>query len=289
MEAGDVREEPAWNDRWYAGEGEGKPYMSLARTREGFLLRFENIADFLISKDLVAVRCRPRSGCPADTVRHLLLDQVLPRVLCHLGRVVVHASAVELDTGQVVAFTGPSGRGKSTLAGAFFRAGHTVYSDDCLLLDVRADGVHATPAYPSLRLWPDAAGKLLDEIGPDAARLAEMAHYTNKKQLLFGDGDARLETPRRPLTALFLLEPPENAPADGIVEFLPAGGMQRMVALIESLFALDVRRKSLVQKNFERAGDVARAVPVYRLAYRRSFDLLPGIIGAIERKITGLP
>lgn len=69
-------------------------------------------------------------------------------------------SAVELSNGCAVAFTGHSGQGKSTLATAFFSAGHRLVTDDCHLLEKRAGALYAMSPYPSLRLWPDSARAL---------------------------------------------------------------------------------------------------------------------------------
>ncbi len=79
---------------------------------------------------------------------------------------VLHASANVVD-GIVVAFAGPCGAGKSTLAAILERAGHAVASDDALLLRAQRDTIYAVPAYPGLltRLSQRDAAMLFIEHG----------------------------------------------------------------------------------------------------------------------------
>jgi hypothetical protein len=255
-------------------------------------LKLPGLACFRIdfASRIIEVISEPASTL--ETLSHLLLDQVIPRVLCHTGRVVVHASAVLLEDGRAVAFTGTSGRGKSTLASAFSREGFPVIADDCLLLQ-SGDGtdgvVQAFASYPSLRLWPDSSEALWDTGDPASPRISDMAHYSNKKQVfLAGERQQELASPS-PLAALYLLnKPPDAGPEPGI-RIKPAGGTAAIMAMIEALFALDVVRKDLVQRNFEQAAQVAGQTEVYDLSYPRYFNELPDVVATVvqhTRKIS---
>jgi len=59
----------------------GEPWLSCAKTNTGYLLRFNQLADFEIDKTGGEIICRPRPGIPEDTIQHLLLDQVIPLVI----------------------------------------------------------------------------------------------------------------------------------------------------------------------------------------------------------------
>ena len=113
---------------------EGCVWLSMSRVEGGYQLRFPGLATFHVSARAETVRCWPHPGTPGNTVRHLFLDQVMPLVLSLAGRTVLHASAVSTGNGAI-AFSGESGRGKSTLAGAFVNHGASLMTDDCLLLD----------------------------------------------------------------------------------------------------------------------------------------------------------
>src|SRR5262249_14950009 len=93
----------------------------------------------------------PDSLTQAD-VGSYLLGPVFGFVLRIRGVPCLHASAVSIGD-AVIAFSGPSGDGKTTLATAFARLGFPVVSDDILALEQRGSTIWAKPGCPRLRLW----------------------------------------------------------------------------------------------------------------------------------------
>ena len=288
--------DPAWRVSLVADDADEKGFewfhdwktpsgvvvMSVARRVDDYLLDCMGMARFRIDFQRRVIAARPLEGCQEHTLAHLLLDQVLPRVVCHQGRPVLHASAVILDDGRAVAFAGPSGRGKSTLASAFYRAGYQLITDDCLLLEVQANGVQAVPAYPSLRLWQDSLEALLDADDPDAERLVEMAHYTSKKQLLLSPDRSSLEGSRPPLAALFLLGEPPPGGVNDTIRITPMKGRFSLMALVEDTFALDVVGRHEVSRSFRDMGRLAAALQIYRLDYPRDYETLSRVIDKVS-------
>jgi hypothetical protein len=263
----------SWFHDWKSPDG--AILMSAARRGEDYLLDCLGEARFRIDFEQNCIEALPRGRCTEQSLAHLLLDQVLPRAVCHAGRTVLHASAVKLEDGRAVAFAGPTGRGKSTLATAFHREGFELITDDCLLLDERNDRVFAIPAYPSLRLWSDSAEELVGE----GQRLVEMAHYSAKKQLLVDSGATAASESGIELAALFLIEPPREQG----VRIKQAGGKSVLMALIEDTFALDVVDRPSVQRAFESAGRLARSLPIFRLGYPRDYRKLSQVIANITK------
>ena len=82
-----------------------------------------------------------------------LVGPVLSSALRLRGDYSLHASAVRFARGAV-AFAGPHGAGKSTLAAALGRAGHPVIADDVLRLTNHDGWWRAHPFGGILRLWP---------------------------------------------------------------------------------------------------------------------------------------
>jgi hypothetical protein len=78
-------------------------------------------------------------------------------ILDAAGALLLHGSAVS-HQGQALLFCGVRGAGKSTLAGALARRGCPVLCDDAIPL---RDGPLALPGIPSLKLLPDAYGRLV--------------------------------------------------------------------------------------------------------------------------------
>lgn len=272
-----------WFQSW-AGPG-GESVMRVARFEEDYLLEILELAAFRIRFRERLIEAFPRPDCTADTLAHFLADQVLPRVLCHAGQIVLHASAVVLADGRMIAFTGPSGRGKSTLATAFLERGCAVASDDCLMLESGANAVHAWPSYPSLRLWEDSAEVLIDGNAIKTGLMAPMAQYSSKNQVFLQGEHAADQARPLKLSALCLLDDPTNSGSPEAIRMEPAGGHAAIMGIIEALFALDPGRPELVSRNFKHAALIAGRTRVFALSYARNFGDLPAVVERVMNNV----
>jgi len=72
---------------------------------------------------------------------------------------VLHASVIDLN-GRAIAFMGPVGAGKSTLASTFLARGRGILADDNAALELSGEPFHVLPAFPSLKVYPDVARSL---------------------------------------------------------------------------------------------------------------------------------
>src|SRR4029079_11072076 len=130
------------------------------RDSDEYVVRFPDLADFVISLDRQTVRCTPAPGIPDDLIAVLYSNQVVPLVMGCNGDLVLHGSAVVID-GRAIAFLGPSRRGKSTLAAGFAKAGYPFLTDDGLILDRDGEDYLVRPRAPSLRLCSDSEAAVL--------------------------------------------------------------------------------------------------------------------------------
>ena len=105
----------------------------------------------------------PAPGADPRVVRLFLLGPALAVLLRQRGLLVLHASGVSLKDGAAL-FSGASGSGKSSLAAVFHQRGHQVAADDVVALEVKQDTSLVLPAIPQLKLWPDTATALGDDI-----------------------------------------------------------------------------------------------------------------------------
>jgi hypothetical protein len=93
---------------------------------------------------------------PIVEIEGYLLSYVAGLILHQRGQLPLHASCVVVDE-RAIAICGRSGRGKSTLAAAFVRAGHRLLSDDIVVVGFPDGGdAVAVPGSPHLRLNPDS-------------------------------------------------------------------------------------------------------------------------------------
>jgi hypothetical protein len=268
---------PEWFHAWRL---DGRTHLAFGRHAGGYLLRVPRMADFLVSSDGGRVECHPRRRLPAATLRHFLLDQVLPLALSRTGRLVMHASAVHVPGVGAVAFAGRAGRGKSTIAAALARDGCPLVSDDCLV--VQPDPASGVPrvqsAYPGVRLWRDAARALGES--RDSGRA--VAHYTskrrvdrlNRRHLAFRAGPSRLRV-------LYVLAPRHRGGAPCRIR--PQAARDTFVALTRCLYVLDVTDARQLDVAFRRVAWLADEIPIRSLSVVDDPGRLDDVADAIRR------
>jgi len=263
-----------WFMTWHLPGGE--PWVSFAKMDGGYLLRFNELADFTIDRNGKEVICMPGPGIPEDTIQHLLLDQVIPLVINLRGAEALHASAV-LGPHGVIAFAGPAGSGKSTLVGSFLVSGYRHMSDDCLRLLKMDHLIYAIPAYPGLRLWKDALSYLFGDNGSHRP----VANYTHKLRVKL---EKKLEThceEPRPLRRLYVLPNPSEANGKTDIVIEPLSQRDSLIALVKTAFRLDITDRNMLIRQFHFLEQVASSISVRRLTFPKKFKFLPDVREAI--------
>lgn len=247
--------------------------ISLTCAREGgsFRLQFPGLVQALATPS-GEITLEASSAASTNTIRHVLLDQILPRLLAQQGELVLHGAAITPIDGRAVVLLGDSGMGKSTLSGASAQAGHQVLTDDGLLVRVDSDGVHAVPTYPSLRLWPDSFDQLF--AGSDVAS-APMAHYSDKQRL---DLAATPQPATCPIAAIVVLQPPED---DRIIR-TQLSSQAACMALMRNAFQLDLSDHQNVSRLLGMAAETVGCVPTIALSYPRDYARLPEVVEALR-------
>ena len=197
---------------------------------------------------------------PDETIRHLFLDQILPRVLSQRDGVVLHGSALVIGGGGVV-FMGDSGQGKSTLAVSLSRKGFPMLTDDGLYV-TQKDQLLCYPSYPGVRLWAESVSELYQ--GNSA--LPFVAHYSDKQRLDATQGALPFATSPVPLRAIYLLvpEPTQNGKD---VKIWPAKGQEAFREVAKGLHRFDVTNRSELLHQFELVSKVVATVPAYKLYF----------------------
>lgn len=270
---------PRWFHRW-RNPGE-TPTLSFSRSTDGYLLRFHGRADFAIDVRRRSITGRRRGRATQTTLRHLLIDQIMPLVLSR-DRLVLHASAVATPSGAA-AFIGFTGSGKSTLAAALSACGFPIITDDCLVIQRSRHGLLARPFYPGVRLWPDS----VRAVGGSLKASKSVAHYTRKRRL-----DARhlsCQSDAIPLRHLFVLDRPSSRQGRQPVELKRMRGADALVSLLECTFQLDIEDAASVRCTFERQSHLVRVLPVHRLTYPWRLTGLAETRDAIARQLRSHP
>lgn len=253
-------------DRWLTPDGD--TVAEFHRTPTGFLLRFPDRADFAIAADGSAVSCHPAPDADPTAITALFANSVAPVIGNHRGELNLHGSAVVVG-GKALAFMGLSRRGKTTLAGAFAKAGFPFLTEDVLALEPRDGGYLVAPQSPGLRVFGDSAAWLLG--------VAAAAHPEDEKRELSGNAGLPAADKAVPLMAICILGP-------GVAESLqltPLGAADALAEVLRHGFILDVEDKARLHAHFGRVAALAGTVPCYQLDYPRRFDQLAGVVEAI--------
>ncbi|MDR7135848.1 hypothetical protein J2X06_003066 [Lysobacter niastensis] len=246
--------------------------LSCARAGEVCYFRFPHVAEARAdAQGDIAVW--PAPGSSDESLRHVLLDQILPRLLAQRGRLILHGSAVRTATGRTFGMLGDSGHGKSTLAGALVLSGGQLLTDDCVLLRFDGEQVHAVPSYPGLRLWPDSLARLF--VGR-AHQATPMAHYCAKQRLPISEStDAAVV-----IDAVLVLQAPPEEP---VIRLTPLPAQAACMALVRNSFQLDLSDRARLAQHLIQAATAAARMPVLALAYPRDYSRLPHVVEALEQ------
>ena len=262
--------EPEWFN--IGLDDHGRPWFRCGRGADGFVLRYEGLADFIVEPDGGAIACaRTAPRLSLLSLRHLLLDQVFPRVLNLIGRESIHATAVATASGAC-AFMGEAGTGKSTLAASFQAEGYRSIADDCLVLEERGGAIIATPGYPGVRLWKDSLSALGAKRGP----IMPVAEYTSKSRLLGAATASRFASQALPLARVYVLVREGKAPTavPRIEELTPAAVFPQLVS---ASFPLDIADQEMLTRHFRLFARVASEVPTRRLYLPNELKALPAV------------
>ena len=256
----------SWTLVW--PELQSEPQVAFARDARYRYLRFENCASVRMTDAQIEIATL--SG-DAPSVRHLLLDFILPLALASGGETVLHGSAVDVD-GHALVFIGDAGSGKSTIAAALAAHGATVLADDGVLLQPRDDGAYAVPSYPGLRLWPDAARRARTR----GFSTMPIASGSRKRRLVPSAGVAGAAV--LPVAGVYCLRIGDGAPV-----FHRLSTRDAALEVIRHAFTPDVFGRTALLSHLDRAEYWARRLDMWTITAGRDLSALD----SLARRVTG--
>lgn len=242
------------------------PRGGLSRGADGgALFTVAGKASFSISPGAEHVIVRPAEGVDPLDLRGYFYGSVLAMMSYMRGLFPLHASAVALGD-SAVAFSGPIGAGKSTLAAALALRGHALLSDDVAVIDL-ADPLRPMlrPAFPRLKLTGEAVAGLGMERSPVWSLEEERAkgHYPARDY-----GIRESHKMALPISAIYgLWSGPDEEIQRESYEPKEAAAFLFWQAHRPRLGRILGLRTEI----FQRACEVGRAVPTYRMM--RPLDL----------------
>ncbi len=215
----------------------------------------------------------PVLGVEEEKLRLILLGVALAVLLHQRGLLVLHASAIEIN-GEVVAFIGDKGWGKSTTSAAFHARGYNLVTDDLLVLNINDfECPTVFPGFPQLKLLPDAIAAL----GDDPTKLNRIYSQVEKRARRVSDGFSQT---LMPLKSIYVLD------AGSTLEIEPLQNQEAFIELVRhSFLATLLKATETASLHFHQCMKLTRCVPLHRLKRRNSLSDLPAIVQLVEEHL----
>jgi len=208
-----------------------------------------------------------------------LVGPVLGYALRRRGLLALHASSTVFD-GVAVAFVGPGGAGKSTLATACAQAGHALVTDDILVVREVGGIWWTTPAPDQVRLWEDSERILF---GGGSALAALTPNWPKRGLGMEAAGFAVTKQPV-PLGLVLMLDARVEEPTAPRVE--PVRGGEALLGLVVHSYANYLLEEPERAAELRSVGRLVAQVPVLRLVPHASAARLPEMVRLIAHTVT---
>jgi len=226
----------------------------------GYKLRYCDGIEFIIAESGNEIWCSRPPNMTLEDVVVYLMGPIFGFVLRLRGQTCLHASVINIDD-QAVALSGPGGSGKSTTAAAFVELGFPILTDDVAALTVENGSCLIQPAYPHVRLWPQAVNMLYGH-HEALPRLVPVGIWDKCYLDLENRPDLFCTRPL-PLRAVYtlgtrLLE--DEAPS---IRTLPQA--EAMLSLLANGYANQLINRSLRAEEFRILSTIAASIPIKRI------------------------
>ena len=257
------------------------PFHYIRQSDGSLYLHWRDQFEFHISADSRTIYGRALPGVPEESLQVYLLGQVISFALIGLGVESLHATTVVIQ-GGAVAIIGDSGYGKSSLAGAFVKAGYKLLSDDLLVLEARDNGYIAFPGLPRLKLYDVMASRFIAD-----EREGVPMNQDHSPKCIYRMEQEWHDQPV-PLKAFYSLVEPRLTTNLLDVRIDPLTEREAFLELTKNSFNVALREMGRLEKHLTWAGNVASKIPVRRLAYPRKVEMFDRVIAAVTADLKEL-
>ena len=239
----------------------GRWYQSTGLPDGSAFCRWLGLFEFIVRPGARRIEVLRHKHVSDEGLQAYLLNQALSFSMVALGREPLHATAIETDRG-VVAFMGDGGFGKSTLGALMVQGGARLVTDDMFVVARDEEKFSVFPGPPRLKLYRHVA----DGIFGDRYSGVPMNPVTQK--VIIPLSREQCSSQPRPLRAIYVISEPGSLVASTRIDRLSASEAFPILlgATLNDWMTDDARLERL----FRFAGDLARTIPIKRLAFPRA-------------------
>jgi hypothetical protein len=242
-------------------------------------MRWANLFEFVVAANGRRVKCTKLSEATIESFEAYLITFAISAALIQQGEEPLHSTVVATDRG-VVGLLGPSGAGKSTLAAFLIERGGRLVTDDMLRLEFRGGVAMAFPGQSRLKLLKDSAEKILKR----SENCGQFNRITEK--FIFQLAPVAMRDYPQSLSALFYLEAPPKHIDPNSISIERLSGVSLFKAIAESTMESRLDATDRLERQFHFAERIANTIPLYKLVYRRDYDLLDKVADLIDKTIS---
>ena len=233
-----------------------------------------DVGECLVSSDGRDISCYRLPHASRESFNIYHLGQALSFALVKNGIEPLHATVVVVK-GRAIGFLGDCGFGKSTLAAEFLRAGHTLLTDDLLILGKTGQQVVAYPGPPRIKLFPEMACRLR------SGRIAGVPMNSQTRKLIVPLSQNRTCQVAIPFAAFYALPSPNEAGSVPNVCVTTLSRKEAFLKLLAGAFNISILDPYRLRRQFQATQALANSIVVKKLSYPRTLDCLPLIREAI--------
>jgi len=260
----------------------GEPILRAWKLPEpfGYRLRYCDGIEFVLDEFGKEIWCSRPSNMTIEDVFVYLMGPIFGFVLRLRGQTCLHASVINIDD-QAVALVGPGGSGKSTTAAAFVELGFPILTDDVAAIRLENGSCSIEPAYPHVRLWPQAVNMLYGH-HEALPRLVPVGTW-DKCYLNLENRPELFCTRPLLLRAVYTLE--TRLQEDKAPSIRPLSQAEAMLSLLANGYANNLIDRSLRAEEFRVLSSIATSIPIKSIYPHCDEGRLPELCEVIIRDV----